>query len=30
MKNGRNAVICELNPEYAALIDERVLSICGF
>lgn len=30
MKNGRHAVICELNPEYAALIDERVLSICGF
>lgn len=30
LKNRRNAVICELNPDYAALIDERVLSICGF
>lgn len=25
--NGRNAVICELNPEYAELVDERVRDI---
>ena len=28
-KNGRNAVLCELNPEYAALVDGRVRSIAG-
>jgi DNA modification methylase len=27
--NGRNAVICELNPEYAGLITERVASVSG-
>ncbi len=29
MKHGRNAILCELNPEYAALIPARVLSIAG-
>lgn len=29
LKNDRHAVICELNPEYAELIPDRVLSICG-
>jgi len=28
-KNCRNAVLCELNPEYAALVDERIASIAG-
>ncbi len=29
VKHGRNAVLCELNPEYAALIPDRVASIAG-
>ena len=29
LKNGRNAILCELNPEYAELIPARVLSIMG-
>lgn len=27
--NGRNAILCELNPEYAELVDARVSSIVG-
>lgn len=27
LKNGRNAILCELNPDYDAIIDERVDSI---
>lgn len=27
VKNGRNAIICELNPEYAVLVPDRVASI---
>lgn len=27
VRHGRNAIICELNPEYAALVDSRVESI---
>lgn len=27
VKHGRKAVICELNPDYGALVDDRVLSI---
>jgi len=27
LKNGRNAILCELNPEYAALAPQRVASI---
>ena len=30
IKHGRNAIICELNEEYAKLIDERVNSIVGY
>ena len=30
LKHGRNPIICELNPEYAAMIDDRVLSILGY
>ncbi len=29
IKHGRQAILCELNPEYAALITERVRSISG-
>lgn len=29
MKHGRNAILCELNPEYAALIPDRVAAIEG-
>ncbi len=29
IKHGRHAVICELNPEYAALVPDRVASIAG-
>ena len=29
IKNGRSAVLCELNPEYAALVPSRINSIAG-
>jgi len=29
VKHGRGAILCELNPEYAALIPDRVASIAG-
>jgi site-specific DNA-methyltransferase (adenine-specific) len=29
LKHGRKAVLCELNPEYAALVPDRVASIAG-
>lgn len=29
LKHGRNAILCELNPEYAALVNARVDSIAG-
>jgi len=29
VKNGRNAILCELNPEYAKLVHERVASVCN-
>ena len=29
IKNGRRAVLCELNPEYAALVPDRINSIAG-
>lgn len=29
LKHGRNAILCELNPEYAALVSARVDSIAG-
>lgn len=29
LKHGRNAILCELNPEYAALVPERVRQIAG-
>ena len=29
VRHGRNAILCELNPEYAALIPERVAAIEG-
>jgi DNA modification methylase len=29
IKHGRNAVLCELNPEYAALVPNRITSIVG-
>jgi DNA modification methylase len=29
IRNGRNAILCELNPAYAALVDARVRSIAG-
>lgn len=29
VKHGRKAVLCELNPEYAQLVRDRVLSIAG-
>ena len=29
VKHGRNAILCELNPDYAALVPDRVRSIAG-
>ena len=29
IKNGRRAILCELNPEYAALVPDRINSIAG-
>lgn len=29
MRNGRNAILCELNPEYAALMPDRVSALGG-
>ena len=29
LKHGRNAILCELNPDYAALVASRVRSIAG-
>jgi len=29
LKHGRKAVLCELNPEYAALVPDRIASIAG-
>ena len=29
IKHGRNAILCELNPDYAGMIDARVRSIAG-
>lgn len=29
LKHGRNAILCELNPEYAALVPDRVRAIAG-
>ena len=29
MKNGRNAVLCELNPDYVDIMDKRITSIAG-
>lgn len=29
LQHGRNAILCELNPEYAALVSARVRSIAG-
>lgn len=29
LKHGRKAILCELNPAYAALMPERILSIAG-
>ena len=29
MRNGRNAVLCELNPEYAALMADRIADLGG-
>jgi site-specific DNA-methyltransferase (adenine-specific) len=29
IKHGRNAVLCELNPDYAALVPDRIASIVG-
>ena len=29
LKHGRKAVLCELNPEYAALVPDRIASITG-
>ena len=29
LKHGRSAVLCELNPEYAALVPDRIASIAG-
>jgi site-specific DNA-methyltransferase (adenine-specific) len=29
MRNGRNAILCELNPEYAALIPARIADLGG-
>jgi len=30
IKHGRQAILCELNPDYAGLIDERIHSIADF
>ena len=30
IKHGRQAILCELNPEYAELMDERIRSIAEF
>jgi DNA modification methylase len=29
LKHGRKAILCELNPEYAAMMGQRILSIAG-
>jgi len=29
LKHGRKAILCELNPKYAAMIGDRVASIAG-
>ena len=29
LKNGRKAILCELNPEYATLVPDRISFICG-
>lgn len=29
LKHGRNAILCELNPDYAALVSDRVRQIAG-
>ena len=29
MRNGRNAILCELNPEYAVLMPERIAALGG-
>ena len=29
LKHGRNAILCELNPDYAALVPDRVCQIAG-
>ena len=29
LRNGRNAILCELNPEYAALMPERIAALGG-
>lgn len=29
LKYGRNAILCELNPKYAALVPARIEAICG-
>jgi site-specific DNA-methyltransferase (adenine-specific) len=29
LKNGRKAILCELNPDYAALVPDRIASIAG-
>lgn len=29
MRNGRNAILCELNPEYAALMPDRIADLGG-
>jgi site-specific DNA-methyltransferase (adenine-specific) len=29
LKHGRRAILCELNPEFAAMVDDRVFRISG-
>ena len=29
LKHGRKAILCELNPEYAAMVNQRIISIAG-
>jgi DNA modification methylase len=29
LKHGRNAILCELNPEYAAIMPSRIAAICS-
>lgn len=29
LKHGRKAILCELNPEYAAMVPARITKICG-